>query len=285
MFRLIVLFGLLATAALHAAEPLTPKQFTARYAEAVEATYAGSTAEVLGDLDVKITSADKQSTQSFLDNAYKNYQANPDTLDDVLQRYVAAVAGMLNPEPGNDIGRLFPVIKDNSYIAEIEAMVSQSEGYDSDDPFPFYFEQLNRQLVVMYAFDSETGISFASTEDVENLGVAGPALRARAVENLRNYLPDISRQGNNSLSILTADGNYEASLILMEEIWTHDNFDVAGDIVVFVPARDFVLVTGSEDVKGLAVARELIANNEWAYFISRNAFIRTGDGWAIFDKP
>ena len=62
-------------------------------------------------------------------------------------------------------------------------------------------------------------------------------------------------------------------------------FDVAGDIVVFVPARDFVLVTGSEDVEGLAVARELIANNEWAYFISQNAFIRTGDGWAIFDKP
>ncbi len=143
MLRLIVLFGLFATTALLAAEPLTPQQFTARYAEAIAATYAGSTAKVIGDLDVKITSADKQSTQSFLDNAYKNYQANPEALDDVLQRYVAAVAGMLYPEPGNDIGRLFPVIKDNSYIAEIKAMLSQSKGHDPNDPFPFYFEQLN----------------------------------------------------------------------------------------------------------------------------------------------
>ncbi len=100
-----------------------------------------------------------------------------------------------------------------------------------------------------------------------------------------NYLPDISSQGNNVLSVLKADGNYEASLILMEEIWTRDNFDVAGDIVVFVPARDVVLVTGSEDIEGLTLARELIATSEWPYFISQHGFVRTRDGWEVFDKP
>jgi uncharacterized protein YtpQ (UPF0354 family) len=285
MLRFVVLLGLFAAATLQAAEPLTPEQFTARYAEAVEAAYTGSTAEVIGDLEVAIATADERSTRSFLDNAYTNYQADPEALDDVLQQYVAAVANMLNPDPGNDLDRLFPVIKQNAYIAEIETMLSQSEDYDSDDPFPLYFEQLNRELVVMYAFDSETGISFASAEDVEAFGIAGPALRARAVENLMNYLPDISSQGSGSLSILTADGNYEASLILVDEIWTRDNFDVAGDIVVFVPARDIVLVTGSEEVEGLAIARELIANREWSYFISEQSFVRTGDGWAVLDKP
>jgi len=285
MLRLIILFSLFAATTLQAAEPLTPKEFTARYAEAVEAAYAGSTAEVVGDLEVTIATADERSTRSFLDNAYKNYQADPEALDDVLQQYVAAVGNMLNPDSGSDLNRLFPVIKSNAYVAEIEAMLSQSEGHASDDPFPLYFEQLNRELVVMYAFDSETGISFASAEDVEAFGIAGPALRARAVENLMNYLPDISSQGNGSLSILMADGNYEASLILVDEIWTHDQFDVTGDIVVFVPTRDVVLVTGSEEIEGLAIARELIANSEWSYFISGQSFVRTGDGWAVFDKP
>ena len=141
MLRLIVLLSLFAATTLQAAEPLTPKQFTARYAKAVEAAYAGSTAEIIGDLEVAIATADERSTRSFLDNAYKNYQADPEALDDVLQQYVAAVGNMLNPDSSNDLDRLFPVIKHNAYIAEIEAMLSQSENYDSDDPFPFYFEK------------------------------------------------------------------------------------------------------------------------------------------------
>ncbi|MBT8089320.1 MAG: DUF1444 family protein [Gammaproteobacteria bacterium] len=285
MFRLTLLFTLFAATALHAADPLSQKHFTARYAEAVEAAYAGAKVEVVGDLEVEVSSGDEQSTRSFLDNAYKSYQADPEAIDDILQRYVAALNDMLNPDPRNDIGRLFPVIKDNTYITEIKAVLRQSEGYDPSDPFPFYYEQLNRELVVMYAFDSETGISMASADDVEAFGIAGPALRARAVENLMNYLPGISREGSNRLSLVKADGNYEASLILAEDIWTRDNFDVAGDIVIFVPSRDVLMVTGSKDVEGLAVARELIASNEWPYFISGHGFVRTSEGWVVFDKP
>ena len=285
IFRLSIICGVFAAAALQAAEPLTPKQFTARYAKAVEATYEGATAEVVGDLEVEITSADEQSARSYLDNAYANYQADPAALDEVLQQYVGAVANTLYPPPRNDIDKLFPVIKDNSYIREVKAALSQSKDYDSGDPFPLHYERLNRELVVMYAFDSETGISFASTEDIQAFDIAGPALRKRAVANLMGYLPDISREGSNSLFLLVADGNYEASLLLADKIWTRDNFDVAGDIVVFVPARDVLLVTGSEDAEGLAAARSLIANNQWSYFISEHAFVRTSDGWAVLDKP
>ncbi len=285
IFRLSIIFGVFAAAALQAAEPLTPKQFTVRYAKAVEAAYEGATAEVVGDLEVQITAADEQTARSFLDNAYTNYQADPEALDDVLQRYVAAVANTLYPPPRNDIGRLFPIIKDNGYVAEVKAALSQSKDYDADDALSLYYEQLNRELVVMYVFDSETGMSFASAEDIEALDVAGPTLRKRAVDNLMNYLPDISREGTNSLFLLVADGNYEASLLLADDIWTRDNFDVAGDIVTFVPARDVLLVTGSEDAEGLALARELIANNEWSYFISEHAFVRTSDGWAVLDRP
>ncbi|RZV36495.1 MAG: DUF1444 family protein [Chromatiales bacterium] len=285
ILRLAIVLGVFVAASLQAAEPLTPKQFTVRYAEAVEAAYEGSTAQVVGNLEVEISSADKQSVRSFLDNAYANYEADPEALDDVLQQYVGAVANTLYPPSSNDIGNLFPVIKDNSYIAEVKEVLSQSKDYDSSASFPLHYEQLNRELVVMYAFDSETGISFASTEDIEAFDVAGPALRKRAVENLMNYLPDISREGSNSLFLLVADGNYEASLLLADDIWTRDNFDVAGDIVVFVPARDVLLVTGSDDAEGLATARNLIASNDWSYFISEHAFVRTSDGWVVLDKP
>jgi hypothetical protein len=56
------------------------------------------------------------------------------------------------------------------------------------------------------------------------------------------------------------DENYEASILLIDEYWTRKNFDVAGDIVVFVPARNVVMVTGSEDEEGLRIA-SIVAQN------------------------
>ena len=136
----------------------------------------------------------------------------------------------------------------------------------------------------MYAFDSASSIRFASAEDVEALGLEGKELQIRAMDNLLAYLPDIGREGDDSLSLVVADGNYEASLLLYDELWSRDVFRVAGDIVVFVPARDVLLVTGSEDADGLARARELIDSNEFAYAISPYAYVRTADGWARLER-
>ena len=52
---------------------------------------------------------------------------------------------------------------------------------------------------------------------------------------------------NEHVSMISAGDNYTASLLLLEWIWTNGQINVQGDIVVGVPTRDIILVTGSRD--------------------------------------
>ena len=57
--------------------------------------------------------------------------------------------------------------------------------------------------------------------------------------------------------MLSAGGDYEPSLLLIDDIWSSGQIKVTGDIVVAVPARDVRLVTGSRSRPGLKGIREL----------------------------
>jgi len=58
---------------------------------------------------------------------------------------------------------------------------------------------------------------------------------------------------------MSTGGNYEASLLLIDDIWSSGQIQVNGDIVVAIPTRDTLLVTGSRSRSGLKLVRELTA--------------------------
>jgi uncharacterized protein YtpQ (UPF0354 family) len=84
-------------------------------------------------------------------------------------------------------------------------------------------------------------------------------LRALAVENLKRVLPKIELRGDDEVMLMSAGGNYEASLLLIDDIWSSGQVKVNGDIVVAIPTRDVLLVTGSRNRAGLKRVRELAA--------------------------
>jgi uncharacterized protein YtpQ (UPF0354 family) len=53
------------------------------------------------------------------------------------------------------------------------------------------------------------------------------------------------------------DGNYEASLLLYPYWWESHPIRVDGDYVVAVPARDMLMITGSNNQAGIAQLRAL----------------------------
>ena len=79
--------------------------------------------------------------------------------------------------------------------------------------------------------------------------------------------------------MLFAGGTYESSLILFESIWNKENFPVKGDIVIAIPNRDVVLVTGTENKSGLNHIQrstdDLYENG--SYQISNKIFVWNGD--------
>ena len=90
----------------------------------------------------------------------------------------------------------------------------------------------------------------------EQIGVARKDLRKLAVKIWTVSCRRCSCSQAGDVAMMTADGDYEASLLLFDHIWRGGKVEVNGDIVVAIPAKDVLLITGSKSRKGIAhVAR------------------------------
>ncbi len=271
-----------ATTAAGDAELLSEAQFAARLVDTVEAMDPDVSGEIAGSLEITWRRDGGDPSTSYLDNAYMVYRDDPASLDDILERYGRSALDQMSGEE-----RVFrredivPIIKDRAYIEEIAAMIA-AQTREAPAGIPLHYEALNSELVILYANDGADSLQFIDSDDVSSLGIEPDALLELAKGNLRGRLPGVDIAGDATLSMLTAGGNFEASLLLFDSLWTAENFPVKGDIVVFVPARDVVLVTGSEDDEGLRKAREIVDGNEWSYAISIRPFIRVDGAWQIY---
>ncbi len=85
-------------------------------------------------------------------------------------------------------------------------------------------------------------------------------LRDLALDNLQRLVPKVTiRGGPDGLWLFEAGGDYEASLLLADRLWTGGQIKVDGEVVAAVPAKDALIVTGSHNHAGLARLRALAA--------------------------
>jgi uncharacterized protein YtpQ (UPF0354 family) len=133
------------------------------------------------------------------------------------------------------------------------------ESGEEKEPWIVY-ETYNEQLIVVYAEDTPTSVRYFPASEFEKTGIPLSELRNLAVANLQRMLPAIEGQGVEGMYMLSAGGDYEASLILFEEIWSNpDNFAAAGQPVISIPNRDMILVTGSEEVDKMEIMKKITA--------------------------
>lgn len=261
---------------------LSEAEFVERYIEVTKRQVPGIKAEKKGRLEIYFENSDGEERVSYLDNAYISYKNNPELLNEIIEQYSGSLKQMFQlNEMEFSKAQIFPVIKDRKYVKQVGAMIKEKSG---DTAFPFYYEKLNEELYVLYAFDTETSIRFISQEDIDKLGLKNEELRELAKDNLHGSVK-LQLQGSpDSVSMLIADGTYEASFILYENMWNKNQFPVKGDIVVYIPSRDLVLITGSEDVEGLKKVRSIVYDpkHEWSHMVSEKGFIRKDNTWEVF---
>ena len=264
----------LAGPAESAQETLSHKAFTELYVAALREQAPDVEARITGPLKLFVEWRDSGQHQIFLDNAYTQYETEPEDLEKILSTYITASLESMQPGDDDfDPARLVPVIKDRGYLDEIRLSLNSGDGGAED--LSLVHERYNDDLVILYAEDTPSNIRYFTEDAVEDLGLAESELRARAIENLRGLLPAIEMHGEDGTYMLTADGNYEASLLLFDDIWMSGQIEVRGDLVVAVPARDMLLVTGSEDPGGLELVRSLVAEviSSSAYRLTDRLFV------------
>lgn len=280
MWRVFLVLGAIAMGGgAHAAELLPPPAFTAVVARAVTATLPSATVTVTGDLQLETRIPGGEAISNDLRNAYRRYIHDPEHLDDIIRQRVAALLESVRDaqtKPPLDRSRIVPVLKTNAWV---EAIQQQRKAAPDLQPLT---EPFNDELTIVYAEDRSASIRFLMMHD--EVGDRSK-LRQLALANLHRLLPKIEmREGASGIFLIEAGGEYEASLLLADSIWSGGQIKVDGEIVAAAPAKDALLVTGSHNRAGIVRLRALAAEiAAGAYGLTAALFVYRDGKFVRFD--
>jgi len=219
--------------------------------------------------------------EAHLDNIWRVYQmtAEGESCREDLLRYVSLLRRH-DAEAAPGIERVVALVRNKALLEEIAG--HRGDAAEAPETKLLAFPMIADMIVVL-AYDFPDRVQLLVESDLETLGLEPADLYERGVTNVLSPLR-VERHGQGSLFLLTAGGNYEASLLLNMGIWEQLQEDVAGDLLVAAPCRDVVYYTGSEDADGLAAlaghVRRLM--NVGAHRVSGAILRFTGEGWEAF---
>jgi uncharacterized protein YtpQ (UPF0354 family) len=230
-----------------AAPLLSKEEFSAYYTETLRRRLPEARIEVNAPMQLSLKLDGGASYTAYLDNAYQSYRQEPGNLKGVVDRYLASMTSTIDLKAAAAVepSLIVPVVKDRGWSREVSA-ATQEAGH-GDKRLQMVIDDLNEDLIVVYAEDRPESLVFFSEPGLLEAGVPRDGLRELAVENLMRQLPPIQRHGGEGVYGLAAGGNLEASLLLVPQLWTHEWFPVRGDLVVAIPARDLLFVTGADE--------------------------------------
>lgn len=243
-----IILGLFITGCSSQTKVLTESHYTEEYLKVISKKYPNVTYEIKEPLVLKATYGEDGEVTHYLDNSYREYKLAPKDIKEVIERYTDATADVYNKNKKIDINRIVPIIKPSNYFKQLQSLGNSTGGFKVPE---LIWEPYNYDLIIVYAEDRDESINYFNQEEFEKLKIKRDTLLEFALDNLNNVVPKIEKVGENGNFGLIAGGDYEVSLMLMTEIWTKENFDVDGEIIIAVPNRDLVFITGSNDKEAI----------------------------------
>lgn len=144
---------------------------------------------------------------------------------------------------------------------------------------------IGHQLIVAYLVDEGECFSYVQHRHIEGAGLSPDELHAQAIANLAAFARErieVKSYGNHLYYVLMG-GNFEASLILVNEFWSEWCAQLAptGFLAAF-PARD-VLAFGDasspEALSGLEAICDRCKEGGGDHTLTFNVFRRAGVSW------
>ncbi len=285
MKTLIIFFLLFFSQLLHSLEILSPQEFTEEYIHILKKKNSTTKILTFKTLYVKLSINGGNEQESYLDNAYIDYKNNPSELSGILNQYAhSMITSIIDKEKSINKHQIFPVLKDYLYIQDTVHMLDEK---NAPKESYFYYEKINAILYLLYVQDTETSMSFLNSDQINDLNIEKEGLLKLSKQNLSRLLSKLEIRGDvTRLSMLSLDGNYEASLLLFDALWNKKQFPVNGNIVVFVPSRDTVLITGSKDKESLTKIDQIMHSPDysWSHIVTEVGFIRKDNEWQVFKQ-
>jgi uncharacterized protein YtpQ (UPF0354 family) len=139
-------------------------------------------------------------------------------------------------------------------------------------------------LMIGYAFGPPFGERLVTFGDLKRFAVSRRGLRRRAAAYLDAMVDQVRIHGQPPALLLSFEG-MESSVVLADAFWDTLAESVPGDLVIGVPARDVVIITGSRSPSGLAKARRAVDRVFFAggaHLLLRDLLVRQDSQWGFF---
>jgi uncharacterized protein YtpQ (UPF0354 family) len=175
-----------------------------------------------------------------------------------------------------------------SVIPVVKAVVFEHEGRtldlpDIDRPIsrPFVAD-----LMIMYAEDKPTHFEFISRRRLAELELDEDGLHELALKNLPSRPPKIEIHGSAPRQMLIAGGNFEATLLLLDDLWDQLEAEGDGELLAVVPARDILFFSRTSWDGAHAFLSELAQRDmeDTSHLLSRCVLRRASRQWVHADK-
>jgi hypothetical protein len=178
----LIVVGLCGAALAESARKLSPAEFRTEFIRALMAAVPSATIAASGDLELIIRRGERTTTVN-LANSYTLYSREPERLKALIDTQVAIVAAPSATGATVDPSRIIPVIKDQAWLLEVQRNI-KTTGVQRDQ----LIEELNSELLIAYAEDSEHAIRPLTTKEYSG---ERRGLRDLAIKNLLRVLPKI----------------------------------------------------------------------------------------------
>lgn len=137
-------------------------------------------------------------------------------------------------------------------------------------------------VVIMYAIDRPSHFEFVAMREIQARQLSVEDLHDLAVKNLPSRVSQVEVHDlGGGMHGLSAGGNLEASLLLVDSLWDQLAARLPGEPLAAVPARDLLFTIGSGQPNAMALisSRAMIDLAEKRYAISQSVLVRRGGKW------
>ena len=221
----------------------------------------------------------------FLGNVYANFCSAPRSArQSILSEFVASAASIPDlPSIPSDFATvkpsLMPIIRDAAYFSMIQLLNRKNK---NDQGVDVVLKNLAGGLAVGLGFDTKRNITSINRDVFDEWGVSLEEAFKAAKDNLWERTDPNRFAGRNGVYWGEWADSYDSSRILLTELIYRLSID--GDPIAFVPSRDQIVVTGTNNSAGLASILESGMENHFnqGHPLSPDLYVLVDGTWKVY---
>ncbi len=200
----------------------------------------------LGDLTLELRVRGRP-VSSELDNLYTLYRNEPDQLPALWQALEETLEAQ-PPDRSEDnpvvlLGRVLPMLKPITLLSAVR---------EQGIPMLAY-RPLVGDLMVTYVVDEGPSVAYLNEGHLQRWGIGETVLWTSALRNLRakpwRPNPGVIGEGAASLLLFSGNDGYDATRLLLPELFAEFAVSIPGNLVIGVPNRDLLIAFSDADAR------------------------------------